>query len=53
MDIYTISGADPGFPLEEDTNPPGGANLPFCQIFKKKGMKLRTFWAVTALLDPH
>ena len=38
--LATFLGADLGFPVV------GGANIWFCQIFRKNCMKLRTFWAV-------
>ena len=42
-----LSGADSGFPVGWDANPPGGgANLRFCQNFPKNCMKLQTFWAI-------
>ena len=43
----SMSGADPGFPVEEGANPPGEGrqhtNLP---DFPKNCMKLRNFWLV-------
>ena len=52
--LVTCSEADPGSPVGGGANPPGGANIWFCQIFQKLNcMKLRKFWAEGAPpLDP-
>ena len=34
---------DPGFLRDGGANPPGGANIRFCQIFTKNCMKLKQF----------
>ena len=36
--------AHPGFPRGGSTNPPGGANIRFCQIFFQKLHKIERIW---------
>ena len=44
------AGADPGFYIGGDPNPPGGgANLRFYQKIPKNCMKLRKVWVVGAV----
>ena len=40
------AGADPGFPVGGDTNPPGGCKHTNLPDFSKNCMKLRKFWSV-------
>ena len=41
------TGADPGFPIGGDADPPGVPTYEFCQLFFfENSIKLRNFWAV-------
>ena len=46
--LVFITGADPGFPVGEGANPPGGGGCQHMILpnFEKNCMKLRKFWAV-------
>ena len=53
ISIIKISGADPGFLVGGDVNPPGrGANIQICQIFIQNCIKLKKFWSVVGGGDP-
>ena len=51
--IVPFTVADPGFPWGGGANPPGGANIQFCQIFPKTAWNWKNLdpgWSVTAFV---
>ena len=53
LPIVTHTGADPGFPIGGDANPPGEHQHMILRNFAKKCMKLRKFWAVGGVHQGH
>ena len=41
--MILVAGADPGFPVGGGADPPGGANIRFCQIFLKTARNQENF----------
>ena len=49
-----LSGADPGFSVGGGADPgvAGGANIRFCQIFRKTAWNQKNFWGGDAGVTP-